>query len=279
MNSKDRAKVFAEARVRAMLPRLDRLLQKQRQKSTSRVSDPIVSPIVAITAPTKTNAAGAARGGRRLYGKRSPGNGIFRERQRGFVGPASSDHDDRLLEDAESYDLHALGASGADAASIEIPIDLDVHHHVRRNTCLGGFRPAISNFIRQDTDRSTFSATHRSLQGVPCAYPRLPYRGALAALNGPLLEEWLIKDIVWNDPAAFRKVVIQPLREIRSLRQTPARTFTPDAFSGDYYKKRKGCLWSIFNSLSNIRGTFAKHPSATHIKIPEWLDEGSIDVF
>src|ERR1700722_5048989 len=91
MNSKDRAKVFAEARVRAMLPRLDRLLQKQRQKSTSRVSDPIVSPIVAITAPTKTNAAGAARGGRRLYGKRSPGNGIFRERQRGFVGPASSD--------------------------------------------------------------------------------------------------------------------------------------------------------------------------------------------
>ena len=42
-----------------------------------------------------------------------------------------------LLEDAESYDLHALGASGADAASIEIPIDFDVHHHVRRNTCLG----------------------------------------------------------------------------------------------------------------------------------------------
>jgi hypothetical protein len=165
-----------------MSPRLDRLLQKQRQKSTSRVSDPIVSPIVAITAPTKTNAAGAARGGRRLYGKRSPGNGIFRERQRGFVGPASSDHDDRLLEDAESYDLHALGASGADAASIEIPIDLDVHHHVRRNTCLGGFRRPISNFIRAKhgsyiartsigprcpTSSSPFSATHRSLQGAP----------------------------------------------------------------------------------------------------------------
>jgi hypothetical protein len=76
-----------------MSPRLDRLLQKQRQKSTSRVSDPIVAPIVAITAPMKTNAAGAARGGRRLYGKRSPANGVFRERQRGFVGPASSDHD------------------------------------------------------------------------------------------------------------------------------------------------------------------------------------------
>jgi hypothetical protein len=131
-----------------MSPRLDRLLQKQRQKSASRVSDPIVAPIVAITAPMKTNAAGAARGGGRLYGKRSPANGIFRERQRGFVGPASSHHDDRLLEDAESDDLHALGASGADAASIEIPIDLDVHHHVRRNTCLGRFRRAISNFIR-----------------------------------------------------------------------------------------------------------------------------------
>ena len=45
-----------------MSPRLDRSPQKQRQNSTSRVSDPIVAPIVAMTAPTKSNAAGAARG-------------------------------------------------------------------------------------------------------------------------------------------------------------------------------------------------------------------------
>jgi hypothetical protein len=94
-----------------------------------------------------------------------------------------------------------------------------------------------------------------------------------------LLEEWLLQEIIWDDPAAFREVVIQPLREVRRLRQAPAHTFTSDAFSEDYYKKRKQCLWSIFNSLSNIRGTFARHPKASVVDVPDWLDEGSIDVF
>ncbi|MGA8171673.1 MAG: hypothetical protein WB816_12705 [Methylocystis sp.] len=94
-----------------------------------------------------------------------------------------------------------------------------------------------------------------------------------------LLEEWLLQEIIWSDRAAFRKVVIQPLREVRSLRQKPAHTFTPDTFSAEYHTKRKRLLWSVFNSLSNIRATFAKHPSAGNIPISEWLDDGSIDVF
>jgi hypothetical protein len=94
-----------------------------------------------------------------------------------------------------------------------------------------------------------------------------------------LLEEWLLKEIIWSDTIAFREVIIQPLREIRRLRQTPAHTFTPDSFSAEYSTKRKQCLWSVFNSLSNIRATFAKHPNACHIQIPDWLDDGSIDVF
>jgi hypothetical protein len=94
-----------------------------------------------------------------------------------------------------------------------------------------------------------------------------------------LLEEWLLQGIIWSDPAAFRKVIIQPLREVRSLRQKPAHTFTPDTFSAEYHTKRKQLLWSVFNSLSNIRATFAKHPTAGNIPIPNWLDDGSIDVF
>ncbi|THD44001.1 MAG: hypothetical protein E7774_11605 [Bradyrhizobium sp.] len=94
-----------------------------------------------------------------------------------------------------------------------------------------------------------------------------------------LLEEWLLKELVWNDPAAFREIIVKPLRSVRRLRQTPAHTFTPDAFSADYYTNRKQLLWSVFNSLSNIRATFAKHPTAGDIQIPEWLDNGRIDVF
>lgn len=94
-----------------------------------------------------------------------------------------------------------------------------------------------------------------------------------------LLEEWLLKEITWDDPNAFREVVIQPLRKVRRLRQTPAHTFTQDTFSEEYYETRKQHLWTVFNSLSNIRATLAKHRRAIHIEIPDWLDDGPIDVF
>jgi hypothetical protein len=94
-----------------------------------------------------------------------------------------------------------------------------------------------------------------------------------------LLEEWLLQEITWDDPDAFREVVIHPLRKVRNLRQTPAHTFTKDTFSTEYHNTRKRLLWDVFNSLSNIRATFARHPSAHQIQIPDWLDDGRIDVF
>lgn len=99
-------------------------------------------------------------------------------------------------------------------------------------------------------------------------------RGSLA-----LLEEWLLANINWDDPEAFRAVVIKPLREVRRLRQKPAHSFTADQFSLDYYATRKRLLWGVFNSLSNIRATFAGHPLARNIEVPGWLDTDSIDVF
>ncbi len=94
-----------------------------------------------------------------------------------------------------------------------------------------------------------------------------------------LLEEWLLAEITWDDPEAFREVIIQPLRKVRRLRQTPAHTFTPDTFSRQYHDERKRLLWDVFNSLSNIRRTFARHPRGYHVNIPDWLDDGRIDVF
>ena len=94
-----------------------------------------------------------------------------------------------------------------------------------------------------------------------------------------LLEEWLLQEIIWDDPEAFRKVIIQPLRAVRSARQKPAHGFTKDNFSAEYHNKRKRLLWDVYNSLSNMRATFAKHPRAHHIEIPDWLDNGRIDVF
>lgn len=94
-----------------------------------------------------------------------------------------------------------------------------------------------------------------------------------------LLEEWLLKEINWDNPAELKEVVIDPLREVRRLRQKPAHSIQKDGFSTELHRSRKRLLWSVFNSLSNIRATFAKHPKAKGITIPEWLDNDRIDVF
>jgi hypothetical protein len=94
-----------------------------------------------------------------------------------------------------------------------------------------------------------------------------------------LLEEWLLEEVNWDDPDALRGVVIQPLRKVRRLRQTPAHTFAPDSFSARYREDRKQLLWDVFNSLANISETFAKHPRAHQIQIPAWLRDGYVDVF
>jgi hypothetical protein len=94
-----------------------------------------------------------------------------------------------------------------------------------------------------------------------------------------MLEEWLLAEIIWDDANEFRKVVIAPLRDVRRMRQEPAHTFTADRFSADYYDSRRKLLWAVFNSLSHIRVTLAKHPSARDIKVPSWLDDEAIDVF
>jgi hypothetical protein len=93
-----------------------------------------------------------------------------------------------------------------------------------------------------------------------------------------LLEEWLRKEIIWENLDEFTAVIIKPLKEVRRLRQKPAHAFTTDNFSVEYYNKRRRLLWNILNSLSNIRATFAKHQLAQDVKVPDWIDNEKIDV-
>ncbi|WP_434729529.1 hypothetical protein [Rhizobium binae] len=93
-----------------------------------------------------------------------------------------------------------------------------------------------------------------------------------------LLEEWLRTEVSWSDPEAFREVVIKPLRDVRQLRQKPAHGFTKDLYSAEFFKMRRELLWAVFNSLSNIRAAFSRHPDAIGIHIPAWLDGGEIDI-
>jgi hypothetical protein len=138
------------------------------------------------------------------------------------------------------------------------------------------FVMALDKLLSESIDAKFFEGK------VPLETETLRSDGKIVVQNKgtlTLLEEWLLDEITWDNPNAFREVVIQPLRKVRRLRQTPAHTFAPDTFSAKYREARKQLLWDVFNSLSNIRATFARHPRAHQIQIPDWLDDGRIDVF
>ncbi|MFN0194424.1 MAG: hypothetical protein ACKVP5_21045 [Aestuariivirga sp.] len=94
-----------------------------------------------------------------------------------------------------------------------------------------------------------------------------------------LLRDWLQSEGRWESVKAVDEVIIKPIREIRNLRQKPAHILEANDYSVEYYKDRKRLLWGAFNSLSNIRAFLSRHPKASHVEVPEWLDSGRVDVF
>jgi hypothetical protein len=138
------------------------------------------------------------------------------------------------------------------------------------------FVMALDKLLSDSIDIKFFSGKVATEREVVRADGRLEVqqKGSLT-----LLEEFLRAEIEWSDVNAFRDVVIKPLRKVRKLRQEPAHTFTADHFSTNYYRDRKDLLRAVFNSLSNIRATFAKYPSARSIAVPTWLNDEAIDVF
>jgi hypothetical protein len=85
-----------------------------------------------------------------------------------------------------------------------------------------------------------------------------------------LLEEWLTKRVrVYdeNGPA----IILEPLKEVRKLRQSPAHKFVNDVFSLEYQKKKEKLIADVYSSISNIRFFFQTHPQARSYPFPEHL--------
>ncbi|MEH6489946.1 hypothetical protein [Hyphomonas oceanitis] len=97
------------------------------------------------------------------------------------------------------------------------------------------FVMALDKLLSENIDSSFFKGK------CPMETEQVRSDGKIVVTNKgtlALLQEWLLKEVTWDDPDAFLEVVIKPLRQIRKLRQTPAHTFTTDDFSTEYYEKR-----------------------------------------
>ena len=162
-----------------------------------------------------------------------------------------------------------------EAAKDDVPIGLSAFLRPTADN-YHRFVMALDKLLSENIDSNFFDGRISIETEVTRSDGRIEVRrkGSIA-----LLEEFLRSEIVWGDLEAFRKVIIGPLREVRRLRQAPAHSFTANTFSTDFYISRHRLLWDVFNSLSNVRRTLARHRSAKAVAVPDWLDLQKIDVF
>jgi hypothetical protein len=93
-----------------------------------------------------------------------------------------------------------------------------------------------------------------------------------------LLEEWLTKYIRIDSENGFG-VIVEPLKEVRKLRQSPAHKFVDDEFSIKYQDKKQELIGKVYQSVANVRMFFQTHPKTRGYEFPDHLKLENLVVF
>lgn len=93
-----------------------------------------------------------------------------------------------------------------------------------------------------------------------------------------LLEDWLQKRIRVEDNTVFDEIV-EPLKEVRKLRQKPAHSIQEDEYDRKYHDRQDALISRAYGALRTMRLLFANHPKVKEYKVPDWLYEGKIKLY
>jgi hypothetical protein len=92
-----------------------------------------------------------------------------------------------------------------------------------------------------------------------------------------LLEEWLRKKYRTADGEDVSREVLEPLREVRKLRQKPAHALRENEYDRSYPKQQDDLLGKACRALTMLRVIFWSHPRARErYSPPDWLDGDKI---
>lgn len=86
------------------------------------------------------------------------------------------------------------------------------------------------------------------------------------------LETWLSQRYKTQDGTDVAREVLDPLREVRKLRQKPAHVLEEDEYDRNYPKTQDELLGRVCCALTSLRLIFSSHPKARNYQPPEWLD-------
>lgn len=93
-----------------------------------------------------------------------------------------------------------------------------------------------------------------------------------------LLEKWLKENGRPSD--LVEEYIVQPLAEIREIRQIPAHHFYKDEYDKGIYEEQLELMKKVYWSVHGLRLMLGTHPYAKNVNIPEYLDnENNIVIY
>lgn len=87
-----------------------------------------------------------------------------------------------------------------------------------------------------------------------------------------MLEEWL--DV--NSSAKLediQKIIIEPLKRIRKIRQVPAHELISNDYDLDYYKQQNELMGDVYSAIASVRRLLSTHPNTKTVEVPDVLDD------
>jgi hypothetical protein len=93
-----------------------------------------------------------------------------------------------------------------------------------------------------------------------------------------LLDEWLRLKSRTAHPRPVEEM-LQTLRDVRKLRQTPAHRITDDEFDQKFFKQQRDLIVRAYKAVRLIRLLFARHPKVAGYSVEGGLFKGNIRDF
>ena len=87
-----------------------------------------------------------------------------------------------------------------------------------------------------------------------------------------MFAEWLNKNIRTQEN--ITETIINPLKNIRKIRQKPAHELTANKYDISLNQKQVDLMNETYASIRGIRLLFSNHPLAKNVEVPEYLISG-----
>jgi hypothetical protein len=123
--------------------------------------------------------------------------------------------------------------------------------------------------ISENIDRNFFK-TDLPLEERIVAEDKSVERRPLGTLT--LIERWLSARYRTADGEDVSYEVLEPFREVRSLRQPQAHALGDDKYNPAFTSQQDDLLGRATRSLTQLRLILSSHPHAKEHTAPEWLD-------